>query len=101
MNKKILSLLTLSFLVNFSLQAQESYKAPRLKMKNAPGYKSVVVDSSSSEWESSYKVEETAGAERSVASDKEEVEAKKKTLRNPSSVERKYSEPAAWIYDRK
>lgn len=88
----------LSFLISLSLQAGESYKAPRIKM-NAPGYKDVAA-SPSSDWDSDYRVEETVAPERGVASDKAPVEAKK-AERNPGSVEPTSSRPSPWLYERK
>lgn len=92
------TILILSFLLSLSLQAGESYKAPRIKM-NAPGYKDVVAKPSS-DWDSDYRVEETVTPERGVASDKAPVEAKK-AERNPGSVEPTTPRPAPWLYDRK
>lgn len=97
MKKSLFAAAILTLTINFSLRAEETYQAPRLKMKGAPGYKSVVIDSSASEWESSYKVEEKVGAERSVASDEEEA---KKAKRGPSSAPAP-SAPSTWLYDRR
>lgn len=98
MKKSLFAATILTLLFSFSLSAEETYQAPRLKMKGAPGYKSVVVDSSASEWESSYKVEEKVGAERSVASDEEE---QKKAERGPSSTTPASSAPSTWLYERR
>lgn len=97
MKKSLFAAAILTLTINFSLRAEETYQAPRLKMKGAPGYKSVVVDSQAYEWESNYKVEEKVGAERSVASDKE---TDKKAERGPSSTSGP-SAPATWLYERR
>lgn len=90
----------LSFLLGFSTQASESYKAPRLKMKDAPGYKSVNAETTS-DWDSSYRVEENVSAERALASDKA-PEPAKKVERNPGSAETEtFSPPARWRFDGK
>ncbi len=97
MKKSLLAATILTVMINLSAFAEEAYQAPRLKMKGAPGYKAAVIDSSASDWESSYQVEEKAGAERSVASD----EDAKKVERSPGSTPAVAAPPSTWLYERR